>query len=152
MKTAAFTLLALLAGIAHGAGDFSALPQYLPAGQWRLDYDRQAKIRLLHYRKADHGSRDTCIGADPRNMILDWLADKNCQIEQDTLFGKSWRLQGSCRVKWTREPIPVEIEILLADGATFVMNTRTPQGGFLEFQEHATATRVGATCKAKRAD
>ncbi len=149
MKLLASLVLTMITGAALAAGSFADLPRYMPAGQWRLDYDRQARIKMLHYKKSDKGESDTCIGTDPRAMIHDWLADKHCTIGNDALIGKSWRLSGECRVKWTKTPIPIDVEIVLADGKSFVMKTRTPQGSFLEFQENATATRVAPTCAVK---
>jgi len=146
MKRIAPFFLCLIASPVLAAGSFADLPRYLPAGQWRLDYDRQARIKMLHYKKSDKGSSNACIGADPRAMIHDWLADKHCEIERDALIGKSWRLSGQCRVKWTKTPIPIDVEITLADGKGFLMKTRTPHGSFLEFQESATATHVAPTC------
>lgn len=149
MKRLAPLVLYLISGLALAAGSFAELPRYLPAGQWRLDYDRLARIKMLHYKKSDKGTSDTCIGSDPRAMVRGWLADKHCEIERDALIGKSWRLSGQCRVKWTKTPIPIDVEILLDDGKRFVMTTRTPQGSFLEFQEHATATHVAPACSGK---
>jgi hypothetical protein len=149
MKRLAPIALCLIASPVLAAGSFADLPRLMPAGQWRLDYDRLARIKMLHYKKADKGASDTCIGADPRAMIHDWLEDKHCTIGSDTLIGKSWRLSGECRVKWTKKPVPIDVEITLAGGKSFVMKTSTPHGSFLEFQELATATRVAPTCAAK---
>ncbi len=126
----------------------SELSRHMPAGDWLITYDRKARIDTLHYKKADNGSSHVCIGNDPRRVILDWLEKKHCTIAQDTLFGKSWRLGGECRVKWTKKPIPINVEVVLGDGRSFVMDTRTAHGEFLDFREHAVITRVGATCAA----
>ena len=58
----------------------------------------------------------------PRRMILDWLADKHCTIAEDRLQAKSWHLAGTCQVKWSEKPIPVSVDIALADGKSFVIH------------------------------
>lgn len=139
-------LLAVAVAIPASAGSFADLPRYMPPGDWLFNYDRQARIRLLHYTKKEKDADHVCIGADPRRMILDWLAAKHCDIGKDALLGKSWRLSGECQVKWSQTPIPIQVEIVLGDGTSFVMDTRTTKGAFLDFQEHAVATRVAAIC------
>lgn len=129
-------------------GQAADLGQLMPAGDWLLSYERKAAVKMLLYKKSDRGSRHTCIGKDPRRMILDWLADKHCTIAEDRLQAKSWHLAGTCQVKWSEKPIPVSVDIALADGKSFVMTTRTPRGSFLDFQERTVATYLGKTCTA----
>lgn len=140
----------LILGIAASAwpGQAADLRQLMPSGDWLLSYERKAAVKMLLYKKSDRGSRHTCIGKDPRGMILDWLADKHCTIAEDRLQGKTWHLAGACQVKWSEKPIPVNVDITLADGKSFVMNTRTPRGAFLDFQERTVATYLGKTCAA----
>jgi hypothetical protein len=149
MKFIATLVLSLIASSAQAAGSFADLPRYMPAGGWRILYDRQAKAKLPPFKKSERGTSEVCIGADPRTMIHEWFGERHCDIERETMIGKSWRMNGECRLKWTKKPVPIDVEITLADGKSFVMNTRTPHGAFLDFQEHATVTRVAPSCPGK---
>lgn len=142
--------VALILGVVAATGPVQAsdLGQLLPSGDWLLSYERKAAVKMLLYNKSDLGSRHACIGKEPRRMVLDWLKDKRCTITEDRLQGKVWHLAGSCQVKWSDKPVPVNVDIALADGKSFVMDTRTPSGAFLDFKEHTVATYLGKTCAA----
>ena len=138
--------LALAASLPSQAGSLSDLPQYITAGEWELSHDRRATIKPLSYSKDDKGTDQVCIDDKPREMILGWLAKRHCDIKRDHLFGKLWRLEGECQVKWVNKPVSVQVEIVLAQGTSFTMDIRTPYDGFIGYNEHTVATRLSPVC------
>jgi hypothetical protein len=140
---ASLWLMAPLPAPANAAGELTRL---MPAGAWELRYDRQARLRGLGYNKAENGSSRLCVGKDPRATLIAWLGDKKCAIDDDHLFGKTWRMRGACRVKWSKQPVPIEVDIRLDDGKRFVMDMRTPGEAMLDYREHGEARHVGRVC------
>lgn len=136
---------------ASQAGLATDLAHLMPAGTWTLSYDRQAQLRGLGYNKSENGSTRLCIGKDPRASIVAWLDEKKCSIDDDNLFGKTWRLQGACRVKWSKQAVPIEVEIRLDDAKHFTLDMRTPREALLDYREHGEARHIARACGAATA-
>ncbi|MCU0840340.1 MAG: hypothetical protein MUC79_01305 [Thiobacillaceae bacterium] len=127
------------------SAEVGALAERIARGHWRLDYQRSGEFKPLLYKHAASGSSETCIDGDPRQHILNWVRDKGCRVDRESLRPDRYQLSGKCRFKWMKRlAVPVEVELVFGDAQSFVMEIRTPPGAALTFHESTRASLTGA--------
>lgn len=128
-----------------------ALSRGIPLGQWRLDYQRKGVLKILPIPREEKGSSRVCIDKSPRLMITEWLESKGCRVDGEA--SRSERVQhfsGQCTLKWLKgTPIPVDVEITLADGLSFTLDIKARENPLMLFTEHTLATRTSPVCEPK---
>lgn len=125
------------------------LSKHLAPGLWELRYERHAVIKAVGHDKIKRGSSLACVTATPRKLILDWFDKTQCKVAKESLKGKTWRLEGSCQVRWHDNPLPIRVVLEFADGKSFVLDASTPKDKLISYRDHTVARRLGADCPGK---
>lgn len=139
----ALALLLYLPALAWSAGEID-LAGRIAKGDWLLTYQRSAIFKPLGLKQKESGSSHVCMESDPRRQILAWVTGKGCRVDQESLRAGTYRLHGTCRLKWWKSrPIPVSVELTPETADTFSMEIRTDEDSLLDFVESTKAVRQG---------
>lgn len=153
-RLTAATLLAFGLGATSVAAQDPAgnvLAEHIPPGLWALHAQRTGLFKPLFWRYREEDTSRTCIGTDPRQHLLDWIARKGCSVHSEQVLLDGYAMSGACKLKWVPgRTIPVEVRLTWRGTGRFDMAIRNRENSLLTYTEHTRATFLGP-CEAAEA-